>query len=142
MKNSNNSHFFILKPNFHHEVGLIQRRYSEFFFSIWSILSSYNKSAPNETDSNLFLNICFHFSKKRVSMSSDFFCAKYGSGLTFHAILRGCVISSYFLQNSLITGCVLVKKKSTARVNISLKCASIGDRDISPVGDVLLVKKV
>ena len=46
--------FVIFEVQFHHEVGLVQSRYLELFFSEWSILSSYKKSALNETDFKLF----------------------------------------------------------------------------------------
>ena len=47
----------IFKPQFHHEVGLVQHRYFELFFSAWSIFSSYKRSAPNETDFNIFVHL-------------------------------------------------------------------------------------
>ena len=49
--------FSTFKPQFHHEVGLVQHRYFELFFSAWSIFSSYKRSAPNETDFNIFVHL-------------------------------------------------------------------------------------
>ena len=56
-----NPFFLILQLQFHHEDGLIQRRYFELFFSVWSIFSSYKKSAPNEAGFMFFLNIWCNF---------------------------------------------------------------------------------
>ena len=53
-QNGKYCYFLILQLLFHHEAGLIQRRYFELFFSVWSIFSSYKKSAPNEAGFNLF----------------------------------------------------------------------------------------
>ena len=49
--------FPTFKLQFHHEVGLIQQRYFELFFSAWSIFSYYKRSAPNETDFNIFVHL-------------------------------------------------------------------------------------
>ena len=49
--------FSTFKPQFHHEAGLVQHRYFELFFSAWSIFSSYKRSAPNETDFNIFVHL-------------------------------------------------------------------------------------
>ena len=49
---------FTLK--FHLEVGLVEQRYFELFFSAWSIFSSYKRSLLNEAVFTLFY-ICFNF---------------------------------------------------------------------------------
>ena len=42
----------------------------------WSIFSSYQKSAPNETDFNLFWTFAVILAKNAVSTSSDFYSAQ------------------------------------------------------------------
>ena len=51
---------FNFKLKFHLEVGLVEQRYFELFFSAWSIFSSYKRSLLNEPDFTLFY-ICFNF---------------------------------------------------------------------------------
>ena len=46
--------FVILEVRFHHERGLSETRYFELFFSTWSRLSPYQKSASAEAPFNLF----------------------------------------------------------------------------------------
>ena len=46
--------FVILEVQFHHERGLSETRYFELFFSTWSRLSPYQKSASAEAPFNLF----------------------------------------------------------------------------------------
>ena len=53
-ENGKNCLFLILQLQFHHEDGILQRRYFQLFLSVWSIFSSYTKSAPNEAVFNLF----------------------------------------------------------------------------------------
>jgi len=62
-ENGKISHFQILQLQFHHEGGLIQRRYFELFFSVWSIFSSCKTSAPNEAVFNLFLMLALILAK-------------------------------------------------------------------------------
>ena len=47
------------KPRFHHEVGLVEQRYFELFFSAWPLFLSYKRSLLNEADFNLC--ICCNF---------------------------------------------------------------------------------
>ena len=47
-----------------------------FFLSVWAIFSSYKKSAPKETDFNLFWTFAVILAKNAVSTSSDFFSAQ------------------------------------------------------------------
>ena len=51
---------FNFKLKFHLEVGLVEQRYFELFFSAWSIFSSYKRSLLNEAVFTLFY-ICFNF---------------------------------------------------------------------------------
>ena len=51
---------FNFKLKFHLEVGLVEQRYFELFFSAWSIFSSYKRLLLNEPDFTLFY-ICFNF---------------------------------------------------------------------------------
>ena len=51
---------FNFKLKFHLEVGLVEQRYFELFFSAWSIFSSYKRSLLNEPVFTLFY-ICFNF---------------------------------------------------------------------------------
>ena len=51
---------FNFKLKFHLEVGLLEQRYFELFFSAWSISSSYKRSLLNEPDFTLFY-ICCNF---------------------------------------------------------------------------------
>ena len=51
---------FNFKLKFHLEVGLVEQRYFELFFSAWSIFSSYKRSLLNEPDFTLFY-ICCNF---------------------------------------------------------------------------------
>ena len=75
-KNSKNCFFQILQLNFHNEVGLIQHRYFELFFSVWSLFSSYKKSAPKETDFKLVRTFAVILAKYAISTSSDLFSAQ------------------------------------------------------------------
>ena len=49
---------FNFKLKFHLEVGLVEQRYFELFFSAWSIFSSYKRSLLNEAVFNLFYSSC------------------------------------------------------------------------------------
>ena len=51
---------FNFKLKFHLDVGLVEQRYFELFFSVWSIFSSYKRSLLNEPVFTLFY-ICCNF---------------------------------------------------------------------------------
>ena len=70
---------FNFKLKFHLEDGLVEQRYFELFFSAWSIFSSYKRSAPNETDFNIFVHLLWFWSNILHQCHPIFFCAKYGS---------------------------------------------------------------
>ena len=62
--------FVILELQFDHESGLIRTRYFELFFSVWSIFSSYKKSAPNEAGFMFFWTFAVILAKYTISTSS------------------------------------------------------------------------